>query len=88
MTNAFRDQNHVTTKLGVLFSDGTTLVPIAVNEATGAVLTNNSDTLQVPVTEEALRDENYRHVLLGENSVDGTTIPVYVDSEGKILIAT
>jgi hypothetical protein len=86
--NALRDQNHVTTKLGVLFSDGTTLIPLAVNETTGALLINNSDTLQVPVTEEALRDENFVHVLLGVNSVDGTTIPVYVDSEGKILIAT
>lgn len=86
--NAKRDQNHVATKLGVLFSDGTTLVPIATNPATGAVLVNNLDTLQVAVTEEARRDENFVHVLLGVNSVDGSTIPVYVDSNGKVLIAT
>jgi len=88
MANALRDQNHVATKLGVLFSDGVTLVPIATNPATGAVMTNSTDTLAVPVNPVAIRDENFENVLMGVNSVDGTTIPVYVDSDGHILIAT
>ncbi len=88
MTNALRDQNHVRTKLGVLFSDGTTLVPIAINSVNSGVKINTVDTLQVPVTEEALRDENYVDVLLGVNSVDGSTMPVYVDSDGAVLIDT
>lgn len=85
---ASRDNNHVPTKLGVLFSDGTTLVPIAINPTNGGFKVNTTDTLGVAVTQDALRDENFVHVLLGENSVDGTTIPVYVDSTGAILIAT
>jgi len=88
MTNALRDSNHVTTKLGVLFSDGTTLVPIAINPTNGGFKVNTVDTLQVAVTQDALRDEDFVDVLLGENSVDGTTIPVYVDTDGAILIDT
>ena len=88
MTNASLDQNNVATKLGVLFSDGVTLVPIAINPSTGRVRTNSTDTLSVPAGTIALSDENRKRVLMGINSVDGTPIPVYVDTEGKVLIET
>jgi len=88
MPNAPRDQNHVPTKLGVLFSDGTTLVPIAVNPTNGGIKVNTVDTILVPVTQIALRDENFVHVMMGISSVDETPIPWYVDSTGAVLVAT
>lgn len=87
MANAKRDNNHVETKLGVLFSDGVTLVPIAL-DASGLVMVNTTDTIGFTPNPIALKDENFENVLLAENSVDGTTIPVYVDATGAILIDT
>lgn len=85
MTNAIRDNNHVPVLLGVLFSDGVTLVPIKLN---GSVLmTNSSDSIAFTPDQVAIRDENFRHVLMGVDSADPTKLcPVYVDASGAVLI--
>ena len=88
MTNASRDNNHVATKLGILFSDGVTRIPIATNPVTGALKVDQVSTIGFTPDTIALRDENYEHVLLAENSVTGTTIRVYVNADGEVLIDT
>ena len=89
MTNALRDQNHVATKLGVLFSDGTTLVPIEIDVSTGSIMINSSDSIGFTPNEVAIRDENFEHVLMAVDSTDATKLcPVYVDADGAVLIST
>lgn len=86
MTNASRDNNHVPTKLGVLFSDGTTLVPIAIDDA-GRLKVNTTDTISFTPNQDAIRDENHEHVLLAVDSTDPTKrVPVYVDADGAVLV--
>jgi len=86
MTNAIRDNNHVATKLGVLYSDGVTLVPIAVNPVNGGMKTDIVNTIGFTPDTDAIRDENFENVLMAVNSVDGTPCPVYVNSDGEVLI--
>ena len=86
MTNAARDKNHVTSQLGILFSDGVTLVPIAV-DGSGNMLVNTTDTIGFTPPEISPEDENYVNVLMGVDSTDPTKLcPVYVDATGAVLI--
>lgn len=86
MTNAIRDNNHVATKLGVLYSDGVTLVPIAFNPVSGAMKTDTVNTISFTPDIDAIRDENFEHVLMGVDSTDATKrVPVYVNEDGEVL---
>jgi len=86
MTQAIRDKNHIATKLGVLFSDGTTLVPIGMDGSSNLMI-NETDSIGFTPDQIAIRDENYQHVLMGVDSTDSTKLcPVYVDAAGAILI--
>jgi len=86
--NARRDNNHVPVKLGVLFSDGTTLLPIAI-DATGLMAVNSTDSIAFTPNEDALRDENFVNVLMAVDSTDATKrCPVYVDGNGAVLIGS
>ena len=86
MTDALRDNNHVATKLGVLYSDGVTLVPIAINPVNKGIKVDTVNTIGFTPDTNALRDGNYEHVLMAVNSVDGTPCPVYVNASGEVLI--
>lgn len=81
-----RDENRVTPLMGVLYSDGVTLVPIAIDGTNLSV--DQTESLAQPYTEgNALRDDNRVTVLMGVSSVDGITpVPVFVTSEGRVLI--
>jgi len=88
MADAKRDENNVPTLLGVLESDGETLVPIEVN-----VSSNNSLSVSDASTgsdfgpEDAPRDQNYVPALLAVSSADGVTpVVVYATSDGKLLV--
>lgn len=88
MTNAKKDENGVSTLLGVLDSDGETLVRVKVN--TGS---NNSLKVDDDFTGSdngpaiAPRDENFVPALIAVSSVDGVTpVVVYADSNGHLLI--
>ena len=85
MADAVRDQNYVASKLGVLNTDGITLVPIAINESNGGMKINTVDTISFTMTPIAPGDENFVDVMLWEGS-DGLTYPWVVDSEGKVLV--
>jgi len=86
MTNAKRDQNYIPVRMGVLFSDGETLIPIAIN-ADGTLRVNTWATISQAVRNVAYREENGVTVMKGVSSVDGTTVlPIFVDSGGAVLV--
>lgn len=85
MSNAPSDENFVRAKLGVLNTDGTTLVPIAINESNGGMRINTMDTISFTMTPISPEDENYNKCLLWMGS-DGQAYPWVVDSSGKVLI--
>jgi len=87
MANAKRDENNATTIIGVLNTDGATIVPVEANVVTHALSVDNDTTGSDNGPERALRDENSVTTLLAVSSVDGVTlVPLYVDSTGKLLI--
>lgn len=85
MTNAIRDENHVPVWLGVLNTDGTTLVPIKINSSNGGMAINTTDTISFTMTPIAPHDDNRVKALLAEGT-DGEVYPVVVNSSGEVLI--
>lgn len=86
MSDALRDQNFVTTKLGVLCTDGVTTIPIAINASNGCVLVDTTSSIS-PAAQNGRRDGNFRAAWMGVDSSDGTTpVPIYVNASGAILI--
>lgn len=85
MANASADQNFIRSKLGVLNTDGTTLVPIKINASNGGMMINTSDTVSFTMTPIAPEDENYNKVLLWEGT-DGLTYPWVCNADGEVLI--
>lgn len=85
MAEAKRDQNHIPAKLGVLNTDGVTLVPIKENPVNGGMKINTTDTISFTMTPIAPGDENFNKVLLWEGP-DGLTYPWVVDIDGAVLI--
>ena len=81
------DQNFIAAKMGVLNTDGTTLVTIKVNESNGGMKVNTTDTISFTMTPIAPEDENFNKVLLFEGT-DGLTYPLVVNSSGEVLIDT
>ena len=87
MTNAIRDNNHVPVLLGVLFSDGVTTVPIALDG--DMIKTNTTDSISFTPDQVAIRDANFKHVLMAVDSTDPTKLcPVYVDASGAVLVSS
>ena len=88
MTNALRDQNHVATKLGVLYSDPTVTVPIAI-DANGLLVIDEVNTIAFTPDEIAISDENWERVLMAVDSTDDTKLcPVFVNEDGGVLVGT
>lgn len=85
MANAVIDQNYIKSRLAVLNTDGTTLVPIAINEATGAMLINTTDTISFTMTPIDVRDENFGKVMMFEGT-DGRIYPWVANSDGEVLV--
>lgn len=82
-----RDNNRITAKMGVLYSDGKTLVPIAIDAGGNMLVDTNNLTLGATAPLNALRDEDRDTVLMGVSSVDGITpIPVFVTALGRVLV--
>lgn len=95
MAGAKHDQNNIYAKMGVLFSDGVTLISIAINPTTGGIKVNTSDTVSADIL--ALTANNtprangsngvFRPAWEGVSSADSTTTyPIFVDSSGAILV--
>lgn len=95
MANAVHDENRVFAKMGVLFSDGVTLIPIAIDPVNGGVLMNTTDTVSADIlaaTANNIPRENgvdgvWRPAWSGQSSLDSSiTYPVFVDATGAILV--
>lgn len=86
MTNASRDDNRVTTALGILNTDGTTIMPLYVGGNHGLKVTDGTGGADLG-DGHALRDDNRVTALLGVSSADGVTpVAVYIDSTGHLLV--
>lgn len=88
MADAVRDQNFVAGKMAVLNTDtvqGTNLVRIKVDEATGAMLVNESDTISFTMVPIDPRDKNYVHcaTFVGQ---DGNVYPWVANASGEVLV--
>lgn len=93
MADAPHDQNTVKGKLGVLFSDGETLVPIAVDPVNGGMRVNMVDTVDPSILalyaagKPIPRDANHQPAWCAESDADPSVIfPVFVDADGAVLI--
>jgi len=88
MPSTPRDSNNVPAKMGVLCTDGVTLIPIAV-DALGNMKVDQISTISFTPATIAPRDENFVPAWLGVSSVDNETpVPIYVNAEGAVLIDT
>lgn len=90
MADAKRDQNYVTTLLGVSSVDGATPINVVIDSVTGRVLMD-AQTIgshsAVTNREIAYRDENYVPVGLGESEDDdGVLVNVVADSPGILRV--
>lgn len=79
------DQNFVRSKMGVLNTDGRTLVTIKYDESNNGMRVNYTDTISFTMTPIDLRDENFNKVLLWEGT-DGLTYPWVVNASGEVLV--
>jgi len=88
--NAIRDQNHIPGRLAVLNTDtvqGTNKVRITLDESTGAMMVNESDTISFTMTPIDAQDDNYVDCMMFVGS-DGLTYPWVANSSGEVLIDT
>lgn len=87
MTNAAIDQNNRTALIGVLNTDGTTIMRLYVNPANGALKVSDASTGTYPGGNIAKLDENGTASATGVSSADGTTIlKVLINSSNQLLI--
>ena len=83
--NAPQDQNFIKGKMGVLNTDGVTLIPIACDETTGAMRINTTDTVEVTLSPISPKDENFNNCMMFVGT-DGLAYTWVVDADGKVLI--
>ena len=86
--NAKKDENGVSTLLGVLNTDGETLVRVKVNAGSNNSLKVDDNTTGSDNGPDiAPRDQNFIPAVMALSSVDGVTpVVVYSDSNGNLLI--
>ncbi len=88
MADALIDQNTENTALAVLNTDtvqGTNLVRIKIDEATGGMLINDTATISFTMQPVGKNDQNYRNVLLWAGS-NGLPYPWVADADGQVLV--
>ena len=93
MSDAPKDQNFVKAKLGVLFSDGVTLIPLAIDSSNGGIKVNTTDTISSDILQAVAnkipRDSNFEPAWAAVSSTDGSVLyPIFVDATGAVLIDT
>lgn len=84
--NAPHDQNRVKAKLGVLCTDGVTLVPISIDPGNGGLMVDLVSTIGFTPGSIDFRDENYQPCWMAENADDGSPIPIFVNADGAVLV--
>lgn len=87
MGRAFKDQNHVSTLLGALNTDGVTPIAVEVTASLNALNISNGTSGTDHGTTNAQRDINRIPVLIGVSALDGISpVEVYADSSGNLLV--
>ena len=88
MSNASRDENHVTTELGVSNADGVTLIPLEATVGIHNRLRIDDGLLGSDLSGDVdARDENRVVAFMAVSAVDGVTpVPVYADAVTKRLL--
>lgn len=84
--NTAKDQNAVPAKIGVWCEDGVTLINIAIDASSGGIKVDITSTIGFTPGSIDFRNENYRPCWMAQNSVDGTPIPIFVNSDGAVLV--
>jgi hypothetical protein len=81
MTQASRDENHITTILGVSNADGVTTLSIYANPTNHGLTINDGLAGSDLSGDVDARDENRVVAFMAVSAVDGVTpVPVYADS--------
>jgi len=87
MANASKDQNGVSTLIGVLDTDGETIVRVEANPTNHGLAVDDGVTGDDYGPANALHDDNGVATIMAVSSTDGVTpVVVYTDSDGKLLI--
>lgn len=87
MANASKDENGVSTLIGVLNTTGTSIVKVLANASSHALKVNDGSTGTDHGPKNAMKDENAVSTLLAVSSADGVTpVTIYTDSSGNLLI--
>lgn len=83
---AGKDQNNVSTIIGLLNTDGVTIQPINADPSNHG-LKINDNTTGTDQGSHIARDENFVPVAFVKSSAgDGALVPLYVDSSNMLLI--
>lgn len=90
MTNAAKDENHVSTLLGTLDSDGVTIMRVHVNTSnSNSIVANDDTTGSDNGSANAPRDDNRVPVAYVASEVDGVTpVALYINASNELLIDT
>ena len=88
MSNASRDENHVTTEIAISNADGVTLIPLEATVGIRNRLKINDGLGGSDLSGDVdARDENRVVAFMAVSAVDGVTpVPVYIDSVTKRLL--
>lgn len=87
MADAKRDNNQIPIMTGVLNTDGTTITLFKANPSTHVLFINDGTTGSDFGSDDAVRDNNNIPVLLAVSNSDGSTpVPLYVDTNGNLLV--
>lgn len=87
MSNANKDENSVSTLLGVLDTDGATIVPVKANPTSHRLKVSDGTSGSDNGPANALKDGNNVSSLIAVSSVDEKTpVVVYADADGKLLV--
>lgn len=86
MTNAIHDENRVKVWLAVSYLDPTVTVPIQISSTNGGVKIDTTHTISFTPDQIAIRDEDWKQVVMGEDE-NGNPCPLFADpATGAILI--
>ena len=85
--NANKDENSVSTLLGVLETNGKTIVPIKADPISHRLKVSDGTSGSDNGPTNAMKDDNFVSSLIAVSSIDGITpVVVYADANGKLLV--
>jgi len=89
MSNASKDDNSVSSLIGVLNTDGATIVCVKADPISHRLEVSDGTSGSDNGPANALKDGNDVSTLIAVSSADGITpVVVYTDANGKLLIQT